>query len=56
MFRTGYGKYFLNPTSQGNNAGFSQSTSVISSLDGGRTPTYRLSNPWPDGVQAAPGS
>ena len=56
MFRAGYGKYFLNPTGQGNNAGFSQSTNLISSLDGGRTPTYALSNPWPNGIQAAPGS
>jgi hypothetical protein len=56
VLRAGYGQYFLNPTSQGNNAGFSQSTSVISSLDGGRTPTYVLSNPWPDGIQEPPGS
>ena len=27
VLRAGYGKYFLNPTSQGNNAGFSQATS-----------------------------
>ena len=25
-------------------------------LDGNRTPTYALSNPWPDGIQAPPGS
>jgi hypothetical protein len=56
VLRAGYGKYFLNPTSQGNNAGFSLSTGVISSLDGGRTPTYVLSNPWPDGIQTPPGS
>ena len=56
VFRAGYGKYFLNPTSQGNNAGFSQSTNIITSNDGGRTPTYLLSNPWPTGIQQPPGS
>jgi hypothetical protein len=56
VLRAGYGKYFLNPTGQGNNSGFANSTAVISSLDGGRTPTYVLSNPWPTGIQAAPGS
>jgi hypothetical protein len=56
VLRAGYGKYFLNPTSQGNNAGFSLSTPLIASTDGGRTPTYALSNPWPDGIQQPPGS
>jgi hypothetical protein len=56
VLRAGYGKYFLNPTGQGNNAGFSQSTPVIASLDGGRTPTYALGNPWPNGIQTPPGS
>jgi hypothetical protein len=56
VLRGGYGKYFLNPTSQGNNAGFSRSTNVISSTDGGRTPTYALSNPWPDGILQPSGS
>jgi hypothetical protein len=56
VVRAGYGKYFLNPVSQGNNAGFSQSTALIASNDGGRTPTYALSNPWPNGIQEPPGS
>ena len=56
VVRAGYGKYFLNPTSQGNNAGFSLSTPLIASNDGGRTPTYALSNPWPNGIQQPPGS
>jgi hypothetical protein len=56
VFRAGYGKYFLNPTGQGNNAGFSQSTNVIASTDGNRTPTYALANPWPNGIQDPPGS
>jgi hypothetical protein len=29
---------------------------LISSTDGGRTPTYALSNPWPDGILQPPGS
>ena len=56
VFRAGYGKYFLNPTSQSNNAGFSQSTPILASNDGNRTPTYALSNPWPNGIQDPPGS
>ena len=56
VFRAGYGKYFLNPTGQGFNRGFSQSTPLIASNDGGRTPTYLLANPWPDGIQDPPGS
>ena len=56
VLRAGYGKYFLNPTSQGNNAGFSLATDVIASTDGGRNPTSLLSNPWPNGIQAPPGS
>ena len=56
VLRAGYGKYFLNPTGQGNNAGFSQSTNLIASTDGGRTPTYALGNPWPNGIQDPPGS
>ena len=56
VFRGGVGKYFLNPTNQSFNNGFSQTTPVIESLDGGRTPTYALSNPWPTGIQDAAGS
>jgi hypothetical protein len=56
VLRAGWGKYFLNPTGQGFNNGFSQSTSLIASTDGNRTPTYALSNPFPNGIQAPPGS
>ena len=56
VLRAGYGKYFLNPTGQGNNAGFSLATTIITSNDGDRTPTYALSNPWPNGIQTPPGS
>jgi len=56
VLRAGYGKYFLNPTSQSFNAGFSQATPIITSNDGNRTPTYALNNPWPAGIQDPPGS
>jgi Carboxypeptidase regulatory-like domain/TonB-dependent Receptor Plug Domain len=56
VLRAGWGKYFLNPTAQGFNNGFSQTTSLIASTDGNRTPTYALSNPWPTGIQEPPGS
>jgi hypothetical protein len=56
VLRAGYGKYFLNPTSQSFNNGFSQSTPIIASIDGNRTPTYALSNPWPSGILDPPGS
>jgi hypothetical protein len=56
VVRGGYGKYFLNPTGQSFTNGFSQSTTLLSSNDGGRTPTYALSNPWPSGIQTPTGS
>jgi hypothetical protein len=56
VFRAGYGKYFLNPTSTSFANGFSLSTPIIASNDGNRTPTYALGNPWPNGIQAPPGS
>jgi hypothetical protein len=56
VFRAGYGKYFLNPYNQGQTSGYSLSTQLISSNDGGRTPTYTLGNPFPNGVQQPPGS
>src|SRR5205085_5775185 len=56
VLRAAWGKYFLNPTGQGFNAGFSQSTSLIASNDGNRTPTYALANPFPNGIQAPSGS
>ena len=36
--------------------GSASTTNLIASLDGGRTPTYVLSNPWPNGIQTPPGS
>jgi Carboxypeptidase regulatory-like domain/TonB-dependent Receptor Plug Domain len=56
VFRAGYGKYFLNPTSQSFNNGFGLATPILTSNDGNRTPTYALGNPWPAGIQAPPGS
>lgn len=56
VVRAGWGKYFLNPTGQGFNNGFSQSTTLIASNDGNRTPTYALANPFPSGIQAPSGS
>jgi hypothetical protein len=56
VIRGGWGKYFLNPTEDGFNNGFSNTTSLIASNDGNRTPTYALGNPFPAGIQAPPGS
>ena len=56
VLRAGWGKYYLNPTGQGFNNGFNQSTNLIASNDGNRTPTYALANPFPNGIQAPSGS
>ena len=56
VLRAGWGKYFLNPTSQSFNSGFALSNQIVASNDGGRTPTYVLGNPWPNGIQDPPGS
>jgi hypothetical protein len=56
VLRGGYGKYFLNPTTQSQTNGFSQSTTLLASNDGGRTPTYVLSNPFPNGIDKPTGS
>ncbi|MBL8218004.1 MAG: TonB-dependent receptor [Bryobacterales bacterium] len=57
--RGGYGLYFTN--FQGNNMmqtlGFSNTTDMVATLDGGRTPVNNLlNNPFPTGVQLPPGS
>jgi len=58
VVRGGWGRSYLTPNNdflQTN--GFSISTPLISTLDGGRTPIGNiLSNPFPSGMQAAPGS
>jgi hypothetical protein len=56
VLRAGYGKYFLNPIGEGQTQGFSLATSLIASNNGGRTPTYALDNPFPNGIQQPPGS
>jgi len=56
VLRAGYGRYFENPTGQSVSNGFSLSTSLISSNDSGRTPTYALANPFPNGIQQPPGA
>jgi len=56
VMRAGYGLYYLNPTAQSFTNGYSQATTLIASNDGGRTPTYNLSNPFPDGIQTPPGA
>jgi hypothetical protein len=55
VLRGGYGHYYENPTAEGFSNGFSVTTSLISSIDGGRTPTYNLSNPFPS-IDQPPGS
>ena len=58
VLRSGWGRYYHNP----NNAdlqynGFNQSTSLIASLDGGRTALSNLiNNPFPNGVELPSGS
>src|SRR6266545_5077422 len=56
VLRAGYGRYYLNPTGQGSNNGFSVSTPFVSSPDSGRTPLYNLANPFPGGVLQSSGS
>ena len=55
VLRAGWGKYFLNPTSQGFNNGFSQSRrTLIASNDGNRTPTYGCRTRGPTGSRPHP--
>ncbi len=58
IMRGGYGRYYMNP---GNDwmqtTGYSTSTPLVSSLDGGRTPvTNLLSNPYPSGILVPSGA
>lgn len=58
VLRTGFGEYFSNPTNDWYQTnGFSTSTDLVNSLDGGRTPIANiLSNPFPTGIQSPTGS
>ena len=56
VLRAGWGKYFLNPTGQGSTTvqpGDARSSRLTTAT--ARRPT-RSSNPWPNGIQAPPGS
>ena len=60
VFRTGYGVFFWKPASSSGTpnrgtTGIPSTTPWVASLDG-RTPTYRLSDPFPEGIRQAPGS
>jgi hypothetical protein len=58
VIRGGWGRYYLNPTnSYLQSLGFSYSTPMVNSLDGGRTPISNLiANPFPNGLQKPPGA
>jgi hypothetical protein len=56
VLRGGWGIFYTNPVSNGNEHGYSLSTPYVSSLDAGRTPANSLSNPFPTGVMRPPGS
>ncbi len=56
VLRGGWGVFYINPTSVGQQLGFSQSTPFVSSLDSNRTPANSLSNPFPNGILKPPGS
>ena len=51
VVRGGYGLTFLPAdTDRGTVTGFSRTTTYVASLDAGRTPANRLSNPYPSGI------
>ena len=52
--RGGYGLYYLNVVGISASNGFGLSAPPITSLDEDRTPTYALSNPFPQGIPQAP--
>jgi hypothetical protein len=58
VMRGGYGLYYLNPNNDHlRSEGFSISTPITNSLDGGRTPIPNLlSNPFPGGITVPPGA
>ncbi len=58
VLRTGFGLYYSNPTNDyQQTSGFSTSTSLVNTNDGGRTPIPNvLSNPYPNGVLTPSGS
>ncbi len=58
VLRTGFGQYMSDPTNDyQQTSGFSTSTSIVNSLDGGRTPIANiLNNPYPTGIQSPSGA
>src|SRR5262249_456461 len=58
VIRGGWGRYYLNPSNNYiQSTGFSTSTPLVTSLDGGRTPIANLiNNPFPSGLLLPPGS
>jgi len=56
ILRGGYGLYFLNVTGTTTQNGFAISTPLITSLDGDRSSTFPLANPFSQGIAQAPGS
>jgi hypothetical protein len=58
VLRGGFGEYFSNPTNDFQQTnGFSTSTSLVNSNDGGRTPIANiLSNPYPGGILVPTGA
>jgi hypothetical protein len=58
VFRGGFGQYHSNPTNDyQQTSGFSTSTSITNSNDGGRTPIINnLSNPYPTGILSPTGN
>ena len=56
IVRGGYGLYYPNVASFSTQNGFTVQTPLVPSLDANRTPTFPLSNPFPQGITQAPGS
>jgi hypothetical protein len=56
VLRGGFGISYIPQVSFGNSYGFSQSTPYVSTLDAGQTSAGSVSNPFPNGILAPPGS
>ncbi len=56
VVRGGWGVFFIPAVSTASNSGFSQITPYVGTLNSGETIANPLSNPFPSGVLAAPGS
>ena len=56
VLRGGWGIYYVAPTDVGRTLGFSQTTPMVATQDSGRTAYDTITNPFPTGLIAAPGS